>query len=128
MPAISSEPVSVIVPHSGTERLPQLATTLASLRQREGVGEIIVAEMGPAPVALEVARRWANKHLFIEHHGAFERARALNAGQAVARCALLLWHDNDLLMPPGFVGRAVRELRERRLDYLTPFSSVRYLG
>lgn len=128
MPAMSSEPVSVIVPHSGTERLPQLATTLAILRQREGVGEIIVAEMGPAPAALEVARRWADKHLFIEHQGAFERARALNAGQAVAQCPLLLWHDNDLLMPPGFVGRAVRELRERRLDYLTPFSSVRYLG
>ena len=122
------EPVSVVVPHGGAERLPHLAATLATLRQRAGVGEIIVVEMGTEPLATDCARRWADKHLFVEHHGAFERARTLNAAQAVADCPLLLWHDNDLLMPPEFLTHAVRELRTRRLDYLAPYTSVRYLS
>ena len=122
------EPVSVVVPHGGAERLPHLAATLATLRQRAGVGEIIVVEMGTEPLATDCARRWADKHLFVAHHGPFERARALNAAQAVADCPLLLWHDNDLLMPPDFLANAVRELRSRRLDYLAPYTSVRYLS
>lgn len=122
-----ADAVSVIVPHGGTERLPQLAATVAHLRQAEGVGEIIVVELGSEPVALDLALRWADKHLFVAHHGAFERALALNAGQAKAECALLLWHDNDLLAAPGFVPRAVQELRARKLDYLIPFSAIAYL-
>ncbi|MFS8979366.1 glycosyltransferase [Cupriavidus necator] len=128
MQATPTEPVSVIVPHGGAERLPHLAATLATLRQRDGVGEIVVVEMGPNPVAIDVARRWADRHLFVEHDGAFERARALNAGQAVAKGELLLWLDNDLLVPPDFVSRAAQELRARRLDALTPYSTVRYLS
>jgi len=121
--------VSVVIPHGGAERLPQLMCTLASLRQQRGVRlEIIVVEMGPAPLALEGARRWRCLHLFIEHDGAFERARALNAALPVASGELLLWHDNDLIAAPGFVAAAVQELRERRLDYLTPYAGVRYLS
>ena len=40
----------------------------------------------------------------------------------------MLWHDNDLLLPTGFITRAVQELRERDLDFLTPYTSVRYLS
>jgi hypothetical protein len=121
--------VSVVVPHGGAERLPQLMCTLASLRQQQGVRlEIVVVEMGAAPVAQDCARRWSCLHLFIEHGGAFERARALNAAQPVAAGELLLWHDNDLIAEPGFIAAAVQELRERRLDYLTPYAGVRYLS
>ncbi|MEL4178312.1 capsular polysaccharide synthesis protein [Roseateles sp. PN1] len=129
-PPLSVDPlISVVVPHGGAERLPQLMGTLASLRQQQGVRlEIVVVEMGPAPVALDCARRWSCLHLFIEHGGAFERARALNAAQPVAAGELLLWHDNDLIADPGFIAAAVQELRERRLDYLTPYSGVCYLS
>ncbi|HEY0953649.1 MAG TPA: capsular polysaccharide synthesis protein [Roseateles sp.] len=129
-PPLSAAPlVTVVVPHGGAERLPQLMCTLASLRQQQGVRlEIVVVEMGTVPLALEGARRWGCQHLFIEHAGAFERARALNAAQPVASGELLLWHDNDLIAEPGFVAAAVRELRERRLDYLTPYAGVRYLS
>ncbi len=129
MAPLPVQPVSVIIPHGGTERLPQLATTLATLRQLGEAMAVIVVEMGPQPVALEVARRWAHKHLFIEHHGAFERARALNAGDTVAEGECLLWLDNDLLVPPGLITAALQELRQRRLDGLSaPFTSVRYLS
>jgi hypothetical protein len=119
---------SVVLPHGGTERLPHLETTLATLRQRQGVGEIIVVEMGETPVAESVASRWADKHLFLHHPGPFERARALNAGSAVADHDCVLWHDNDLLTPPGFIHNSIRELRDRQLDYLIPYTSVRYLS
>jgi hypothetical protein len=122
-----SAPVSVIVPHGGADRLMQLQTALVTLRQRAGVGEIIVVELGTTPCAKEVASRWADKHLFVEHGGEFERARALNAGETVAKHDVLLWHDNDLLSLPSFVVEAVKELRERALDYLIPCTSVRYL-
>lgn len=123
-----TDSASVVLPHGGTERLPHLEATLATLRQRHGVGEIIVVEMGDAPVAESVASRWADKHLFLHHTGPFERARALNAGSAVACHDFVLWHDNDLLTPPGFIHNSVRELRDRQLDYLIPYTSVRYLS
>lgn len=129
-PPLPARPrVSVIVPHGGAERLAQLMCTLACLRQQRGVPlELVVVEMGPVPLAREAARRWAAQHLFIAHDGPFERARALNAGQAVATGELLLWHDNDLLAAPDFIATAVQELRERQLDYLVPYADVRYLS
>jgi hypothetical protein len=127
-PRPSLEEVSVIVPHAGAERLPLLEAALSTLRTQRGVGEIIVVELGATPVAQEVAGQWADKHVIVEHAGAFERARALNAGQPVAQCDFILWHDNDLLVPPEFVSRALSELRDRGLDYLTPCTSVRYLS
>ena len=120
--------VSVVIPHGGAERLPLLAATLASLRQAAGVGEIIVVEMGAQPLAREAAARWADKHLFLEQDGSFERARALNAGSAIAEYEVVMWHDNDLLLSPGFIDQCARELRERRLDFLVPYTSVRYLS
>ena len=128
MPLSAHPLVSIVVPHGGAERLPQLVTTLASLRQQEGRAEIIVVELGLAPVALACAERWACQHLFVEHQGEFDRARALNAAQVIAAGELVLWHDNDLLLPTGFITRAVQELRERDLDFLTPYTSVRYLS
>lgn len=128
MSALASDKVSVIIPHGGSERLPQLIATLVTLRQRQGVGEVIVVEMGEAPVAHAVAARWADKHVFVEHEGPFERARALNAGSAVAEYDVLLWHDNDILVPPRFIAQAVSELAERGLDFLFPYTSVRYLS
>jgi hypothetical protein len=120
--------VSVIVPHGGADRLPLLTTTLINLRRRAGIGEIIVVELGAVPLAEGIAERWADKHLFIEHSGAFQRAKTLNAGEGVADCELLLWHDNDLLIPPEFVPRAVTELYGRNLDFLIPYTAMLYLS
>jgi hypothetical protein len=119
--------VSVVIPHGGRERLPLLAATLASLRQAPAVGEVIVVEMSETPFAQTLAARWADRYVFIEHRGAFERARALNAGTAIAKYDIVFWHDNDLLHASNFIGRAADELRARRLDFLIPYSAVHYL-
>ena len=123
----ATESVSVVIPHGGRERLPHLATVLATLRQRTGIAEVVVVEMGPVPVAAELAQRWQVAHLFVRHDGPFERARALNAALPVTRGRLLLWLDNDLLVPPDFARHAAQELLARRLDVLLPHTTVRYL-
>ncbi|WP_127995381.1 glycosyltransferase [Piscinibacter defluvii] len=126
-PLSANARVSVVVPHGGRERLPLLAATLASLRQSSAVAEIVVVELGAEPVAEALSLRWADRHLFIAHDGAFERATALNAGTAQATQPVVAWHDNDLLHAPEFLGRALAELAARRLDMLVPYTAVHYL-
>lgn len=123
-----SDKLSVVIPHGGHERLPLLGAVLASLAQAPEVAEVIVVELGAEPAARALAARWQARHLFIAHAGPFERARALNAGTALAREEFVAWHDNDLLHEPGFLRRAVAEMRERGLDFMVPYSEVRYLG
>lgn len=120
--------VSVVVPHGGRNRLPLLRTCLANLRQCAHVGEIVVVEMDERPLAENIARRWADKYVFLPRAGEFERGKTLNVGSRFAECGFVLWLDNDLLVAPDFIARAVAELRERNLDFLTPYSAVKYLS
>jgi GT2 family glycosyltransferase len=119
---------SVVIPHGGSERLPHLTACLAKLTRCRGVGEIIVVELGSEPSAGELARRHGARYRWLSHVGPFQRARALNAGSALAEGELILWLDNDLLSPKAFVEQAAAELRERELDYLIPYTDIAYLG
>jgi N-terminal domain of galactosyltransferase len=120
--------ISVIIPHGGESRFPQLAATLPALRQCSGIQEVIVVELAESPLAEQFARRWADKYVFARHSAPFDRARALNIGIPFAARDLLLWQDNDLVLPEGFVPRAAAEMRARSLDFLTPYTSIRYLS
>ncbi len=120
--------LSAVVCHGGQIRLPHLAASLANMRQCQGVSEIIVVDMGTSPSAEDVARRWADKYIFIRNGDVFERARALNIGAAMAEFDLVLWRDNDLIMPTDFIDKAVAEMRAERLDYLIPYSAINYLS
>jgi hypothetical protein len=120
--------VSVVIPHGGEERVPLLTAVIATLRQTPAVGEIIVVDMAPSRSADDPARRWDCKYVFVQHTGLFERARALNIGNANAERDIIFWLDNDLLLPAGFIPKATAELNERRLDYLLPFTTIRYLS
>ena len=119
---------SIVVPHGGTERLPHLAATLAQLHEHHRFGEIIVAEIGARPSAQDVARQWADKYVFSKTDGPFERARALNIGSGIADFPYVVWLDNDLVAGAEFVDRAIAEVRDRRLDYLVPYTSIHYLA
>jgi GT2 family glycosyltransferase len=120
--------LSVVVCHGGEERLPLLSASLANLRQCSGMSEIIVVDMGTAPFAETIARRCADKYIFVHNDDVFERARSLNIGTALAEHDIILWTDNDLIFPSDFIARAVAEMRCRQLDYLIPFRAVNYLS
>jgi hypothetical protein len=122
------EGLSVVVCHGGNERLPHLTASLANLRQCAGVNEIIVVDMGVSPFAENDARRWADKYFFVRNEDVFERARTLNVGTALAEYDLVLWIDNDLIMAPDFIGKAVTEMRATQLDYLIPYTRINYLS
>jgi len=128
LPVEYQKGVSVVVCHGGEARVPHLTASLANLRQCQGVDEIVVVDMGPYPVADKVASRWTDKYVFVRNEGVFERARALNIGAGLAEFDVVLWTDNDLLMEPEFVNRAIAEMRTRSLDFLVPYTSVNYLS
>ena len=119
--------MSVVVPFSGSQRLGLLAATLAGLRQSAAVDQIIVAEVGSHPLALDVVQRWDADYVFITSLGSFDKARAVNTGSTLARQSEILWCDGDLLFGDDFLSRAQRELRARGLDFLFPFSRIEYL-
>ncbi len=124
----SASAISVVIPHRGADRLPLLRETLRTLHASVPAAELIVAEVATAPLAGEAVRGLGGIHLRLATDGAFERARALNAGSALASHELIVWHDNDLVAGPGFFDRAVAEMRERSLDYLIPYSHIHYLS
>ncbi|MET3159981.1 glycosyltransferase family 9 protein [Bradyrhizobium diazoefficiens] len=119
--------VTVVIPHGGRERLDLLATTLKIAMGSRLVAEVIVAEMDDAPHAQDLVQRLGARYVFIRAGDGFNKARAINVATALARNELVLWLDGDLLLPDRFVDRAVSELRERELDCLIPWASVRYL-
>lgn len=123
----SPDGLSVVVPFSGRQRLSLLGATLAGLRQSRAVDQLIVAEMGNEPVALDAARRWDADHVFIVATGAFDKARTLNVGSLLARRPELLWCDGDLLFGDDFLTKAQQEFRIGRFDFLFPFSRIEYL-
>jgi hypothetical protein len=120
--------VSVVIPHGGKYRLPHLRACLTNLRQCEVVGEIIIVEMDETPRALKTARKWADKYVFVQKKNLFERARTLNLGSALAECEFVLWLDNDLLVPTDFLSSTAAEMRACNLDFLLPFSEIKYLS
>jgi mannosyltransferase OCH1-like enzyme len=120
--------VSVVIPHGGEKRLPHLRACLANLQKCRDVAEIIIVEMDESPKATEIARKWADKYVFLHRAEFFERARTLNIGSVFAESGFVLWLDNDLLIPPEFISRAADDMRARNLDFLTPYSAIKYLS
>jgi len=120
--------LSLVICHSGNHRLPNLAACLSSFRQCRDINEIILIETGVSPVARHLARRCADKYLFLRNDGPFERARTCNLGAALGEYDLVLWSDNDILVSPDFIVKAAEEIRTRALDYLIPHKCLQYLS
>ena len=127
-PAAPERPVSIVIPHGGRERLDLLRATLAATADTRLVAEVIVAEMDAAPCADDIAQQCGAHYVFVRGDSGFNKARTINVGTAMAVGELVLWLDNDIPLPAGFLERAVAELRQRDLDCLIPWTSVHYLS
>jgi glycosyltransferase involved in cell wall biosynthesis/SAM-dependent methyltransferase len=84
--------------------------------------------MDETPLANHIVRRWVDKYVFVRDDGMFHKARAMNVGIPFIESDLLLWLDDDLIVPVDFLDKAVAELHARHLDCLVPWTSVRYLS
>jgi hypothetical protein len=112
---VGERPLSVVIPHGGCERGDLLAATLKIVARSPVVANVIVVEMDDAPHVDSFVQRRGASYVFIRRDPCFNRARATNVGTALATTELVLWLDNDLLLPEGYLDRAIFELRQRDL-------------
>lgn len=94
--------ISFIIGHRGLERLPLLLTTLESIAGQIGCTiECIVVEQDYQPLIQPHLPKWVN-YVFTgtgDKDIAYSRSAAFNVGLQHAKSDLIIFHDNDLLVP-----------------------------
>lgn len=109
-PAEGSPRLSVVIGHRGPERLPHLLLTLRSLSGQSALPfECVVVEQSPARLADAHLPAWVRYvHQEWPEEKPFGRSHALNFGARHARGEVLLFHDNDMLVPVDYLERTLR--------------------
>ena len=120
--SLRDDPVAVVDPpqasfvigHRGRDRLPLLLTTLRNIAtQRETAIECIVVEQSARPEVQAEVPRWVRYlHTPVEPGIQYSRSAAFNAGAAVARGEVLIFHDNDMLVPERYAAETATRVRE----------------
>lgn len=102
--------MSFIIGHRGLERLPHLMHVLGSIAgQRRGDIECIVIEQSSSPQVLDQLPTWVRSlHLPVTADFPFSRSWAFNVGARAASGDLLVFHDNDMLIPTAYTEELVR--------------------
>lgn len=106
--------VSFVIGHRGLARLPHLLATLRSIAgQRSVPVECIVVEQSERPEIADRLPRWVRHlHTPVDASYPYNRSWTLNAGARVARGAVLVLHDNDMICPAGYGNEALARARE----------------
>lgn len=108
-------PVSIIIPTFNEEAF--LAKLLSSLKnQTVSPREIIVADAFSIDNTRLIARKFGCKVI----DGGLP-AKARNNGAKKARSQVLLFLDADVVLPPFFLEKTFKEMRERELDIASCF-------
>ena len=103
--SVSEVQVSFIVGHRGLQRVPQLLATLATVAAQRGVGcECIVVEQSSQSEVAGLLPGWVRYvHTPLPAPGMpYCRSWALNVGARAARGKVLVFHDNDMLVPQAY--------------------------
>lgn len=115
-PAAKDEPpdVSFLIGHRGTERMPLLMATLASIAAQRGVRvEAIVVEQAPVAELRGALPEWVGYiHTPVPAGTPYNRAWALNVAARAARASCLVLHDNDLLVPEDYASLVARHVAQ----------------
>jgi glycosyltransferase involved in cell wall biosynthesis len=110
---VAAPELSVVVPvRDGQAVLPALLDSLAAQEQPRERFEVVVVDSASRDASAEVAERRGARVVREPVPG---RARARNAGAAVARGAALAFVDADCAAVPGWLGALARGLEEREL-------------
>src|SRR5918996_760171 len=101
--------VSFVIGHRGADRLPHLSLVLASVAAQAGATvECVVVEQSAKP---EIAGRlpdWVRYvHTPIREGMPYSRSWAFNVGARATRGAVLVLHDNDMLLPRSYAAEAL---------------------
>jgi hypothetical protein len=107
--------VSVVIGHRGIARLPLLLATLESIAGQRGPAvECIVVEQDDAQRIREALPPWVRYVHTPLPRPSFQYCRswAFNVGAKVARSGVLLFHDNDMLMPGDYAAAVLARLQQ----------------
>jgi hypothetical protein len=111
-PAMGGTPeVAFLIGHRGNERIALLLATLATIAaQRNATIECVVIEQSETPILPGVLPPWVRYlHTPTPPGVPYNRAATFNAGAGVTRAPILVFHDNDMLVPMDYAA----ELRNR---------------
>ena len=121
--------VTFVIGHRGMDRLPHLSRVLATIAAQAGAAiECVVVEQS---ARREIAGRlpaWVRYlHTPIPDGMPYSRAWAFNVGARAARGAVLVFHDNDMLVPRGYAAEALA-VRGKGFEVMNLKRFVFYLG
>jgi hypothetical protein len=130
-PTTASDPpeVSVLIGHRGTERLPLLLATLESLAAQQDVRyECLVIEQDSTSQIASSLPGWVRHVLAPPLPGkeGYNRSKAFNDGAKLARSSVILLHDNDMLVPTGYLQRILQKI-EMGYAVINPKRYIFYL-
>lgn len=108
--------VSFILGHRGLDRLPHLLLTLRSIAGQAGAPiEAVVVEQSFQREVEDLLPRWVRYVHTPTPSPDYEynRAWTFNAGARAARGTILVFHDNDMLVPAQYAAELMARARER---------------
>lgn len=121
--------ISVLIGHRGLERLPLLLTTLRYISGQKDVNlECIVVEQDSVPRIKDHLPAWVS-YFFLENSAddsSYNRSAAFNMATRQAKGAVLLLHDNDMLIPESYC-KDILNLVDKGYDAINPKRFVFYL-
>jgi len=111
-PAFGDPQVTFVIGHRGLERLPHLLMTLRSIAGQSEVGvECVVVEQSAHREIESRLPAWV-RYIHTPSTDDYNRAWTLNAGVAEARGAIVVLHDNDMLVPARYAAECVARAGE----------------
>lgn len=106
--------VSFVIGHRGTTRLPNLLTTLRSIAGQSGASvECIVVEQSHTREIEHALPSWVRYvHTPVAADYDYCRSATFNAAAEIVRGAVLIAHDNDILVPERYAAETLARVRE----------------
>jgi GT2 family glycosyltransferase len=136
-PGTGHPDVTFLIGHRGRARLPLLLATLGSIAaQDQAAVECIVVEQAASAEVERDLPSWVRYiHQQVPDGVPYNRAATFNTAAAAARGAILVLHDNDMLVPVRYAAELIRQCGrgwdaldlKRFIFYLTESDSTRAL-
>jgi glycosyltransferase involved in cell wall biosynthesis len=128
-PVYPTPRVSVILPVSGSDRIPGFAVALSGLaNQSLREIEIVVLEHSPFPEYItHVPEGVSYEHIpYSETESEFNKSMLLNRGVELAKAPVVLLHDADILVPRDYLSLALKRI-EAGFEAIRPLRFLFYL-
>ena len=120
--------VSFLIGHRGLERLPLLLWTLQSIAAQEQIRfECIVVEQSAEEQIRDALPSWVRyQHQPVDAEMPYNRSATFNLAATLARAPLLVFHDNDMVIPVCY-GKELFERFEQGYEVINLKRFIFYL-